>query len=128
MKATQALLMESPVLGRLFVPSVPLHIANGMLSDGHYLGPIGAARHVHGMGFNGAMVAVMVWRWPTARMIPSDGTWLELSRWLCFVGAGHVCGDDPQIEATPLLGQVAPVAGGVDRSPGRASATTKAER
>ena len=85
-------MQETPVMGRSFVSTVPLHIANGMLSDGHYLGPIGAARHIHGMCLHGSIVAVMVWRWPTARMIPSDGTWLELSRWLLTPEAGKNAG------------------------------------
>lgn len=36
---------------------------------------------------DGTCVAAQVWRWPTARQLPSDGTWLELSRW-CLTPEG----------------------------------------
>lgn len=38
------------------------------------------------------LVACQVYRQPTARMLPSDGTWLELSRWCLTLGAGENAG------------------------------------
>ena len=50
------------------------------------------------------------------------------ARWMCHATAlGHLCGY-PQIEATPPSPGVAKVAEGVDRSPGRASATNQKAR
>ncbi len=34
----------------------------------------------------------MAWRWPTARLLPADGTWLELARWCLTPEAGKNAG------------------------------------
>ena len=55
--------------------------ANSVLSTEHYLGPIQRNALCFGTFVDGELVAVQVWNKPTARMLPSDGSWLELSRW-----------------------------------------------
>jgi len=68
--------------------------ANPLLSRHHYLGPIksgGSALIVIGVR-DSAVVAAQVWRAPTARNLPSDGSWLELSRWCLTPGAGDNAG------------------------------------
>ena len=45
-----------------------------------------------GLPVDDVMVACQVWRWPTARMLPSDGSWLELSRWCLTADAGRNAG------------------------------------
>lgn len=63
--------------------------ANGLLAAKHYLGPIGAGRlTILGHTADGALVAAQVWKLPTSRMLPADGTWLELARWCLTPDAG----------------------------------------
>lgn len=53
-----------------------------LLAAHHYLGPTKTARVAFAAWTpDNVMAACQVWRWPTARMLPNDGTWLELSRW-----------------------------------------------
>src|SRR5690606_37756509 len=66
---------------RLHFTEDDLASVNMLLAAEHYLGPIRAARYVHAGWLDDVLVAAMVWRWPTARMLPADGSWLELSRW-----------------------------------------------
>ena len=64
--------------------------ANPLLSREHYLGPLtagGYALIVIGKRC-GEVVAAQVWRRPTSRRLPSDGSWLELSRWCLTPAAG----------------------------------------
>jgi hypothetical protein len=64
--------------------------ANGLLAEHHYLGPVktGGARLVCIGEVDGWPVAAQVWRTPTSRRLPSDGSWLELSRWCLTPAAG----------------------------------------
>jgi hypothetical protein len=76
-------------------PTPPLHLwpepdgfhvgtvaeANAVLRDHHYLGPIEWARFVLCQWADGAVVGAMVFRPPTSRRLPADGTWMELARW-----------------------------------------------
>ena len=69
--------------------------ANGLLSEYHYLGPVGGAVvAIYGERIPGTGEAIQatVWKRPTARMLPADGTMLELSRWVitpkCDANAG----------------------------------------
>ena len=71
---------SSPTL-RLHVTTATAAEVNPLLSAEHYLGPVTAARLCFAAWADDVMVACQVWRWPTARMLPSDGTFLELSRW-----------------------------------------------
>lgn len=61
--------------------------ANDLLRDHHYLGPVDWGRLVICQWAGGEVVGAMVWRQPTSRRLPSDGSWLELSRW-CLTPAG----------------------------------------
>lgn len=61
--------------------------ANSLLAQFHYLGPARSARLVVCQWSDGGLVGAMVWRHPTARHLPADGTWLELSRW-CLTPSG----------------------------------------
>ena len=63
-----------------------------LLSAGHYLGPVKSARLCFAGFVDDALVCAMAWRWPTARMLPSDGTWLELTRWCLTPQAGKNAG------------------------------------
>jgi len=65
---------------------------NQLLVDEHYLGPTNSARYCFAGWVDGELVAAQVWRWPTARMLPSDGSWLELSRWCLTHDAGKNAG------------------------------------
>jgi hypothetical protein len=65
---------------------------NPLLAAEHYLGPITAARHCFAGWVADELVACQVWRWPTARMLPSDGSWLELARWCLTPDAGRNAG------------------------------------
>jgi hypothetical protein len=44
-----------------------------------------------------------VWRKPTSRRLPTDGSWLELSRWCLTPDAGPYAGSRNHRFATPLL-------------------------
>jgi hypothetical protein len=61
--------------------------ANSLLRDRHYLGVIDWGRLVVCQWRDDAVVGAMVWRQPTSRRLPSDGSWLELSRW-CLTPEG----------------------------------------
>jgi hypothetical protein len=63
-----------------------------LLSSYHYLGPVNGCRHGFAAWRDDVMVACMAWRHPTARMLPSDGSWLELSRWCLTPDAGRNAG------------------------------------
>ena len=66
---------------------------NPLLSARHYLGPVGGNVRLVIVGFLGAdVVAAQVWKAPTARFLPSDGSWLELSRWCLTPEAGKNAG------------------------------------
>ena len=68
--------------------------ANPLLARHHYLGPIaaGGSELIVIGSRDGEVVAVQVWRNPTARNLPSDGSWLELSRWCLTPAAGENAG------------------------------------
>jgi hypothetical protein len=61
--------------------------ANALLRERHYLGAIDWGRLVICQWVGGSVVGAMVWRHPTSRRLPSDGSWLELSRW-CLTPEG----------------------------------------
>lgn len=66
---------------------------NPLLAREHYLGPLASGGRILFGGFrDGACVACQVWRLPTSRHLPSDGTWLELSRWCLTPAAGPNAG------------------------------------
>lgn len=76
-----------------------------LLSKHHYLGPIktGDAEMVVVGSQDGVVVAAQVWRRPTARNLPADGTWLELSRWCLTPHAGPDAGSRNHRWATRLI-------------------------
>ena len=82
--------------------------ANELLSRAHYLGRAGAARFVLVGVIGDRLAAAQVWRWPTARHLPSDGTWLELSRWCLTPDAGPNAGSRMHAWAVRWLKAVAP--------------------
>lgn len=65
---------------------------NELLARAHYLGPIGGGRIIFGGFIDGQLVAAQVWRSPTSRHLPQDGTWLELSRWCLTPESGDYGG------------------------------------
>jgi len=68
--------------------------ANALLRDHHYLGPLnsGGSRLIIVGETDDRTVAVQIWRQPTSRRLPSDGSWLELSRWCLTPAAGANAG------------------------------------
>ena len=81
------------------IPTPRLHFTraavaevNPLLSTSHYLGAVKSARFCFAGWVDDVLVAAQVWRWPTARMLPSDGSWLELSRWCLTPQAGKNAG------------------------------------
>ena len=79
--------------------------ANALLREHHYLGPIkaGGARAVVIGLVSDRPVAAQVWRNPTSRRLPNDGTWLELSRWCLTTDAGQDAGSRMHAAAVRLL-------------------------
>ena len=84
---------------------------NPLLTREHYLGPITAGGYAlivvgsHG----GRIVAGQVWRRPTSRRLPSDGTWLELSRWCLTPDAGDNAGSRMHRQAVRLIREHLPM-------------------
>ena len=52
---------------------------------------------------DGVVVSAQVWRPPTSRRLPSDNTWLELSRWCLTPAAGKNAGSRQHAAAVKLL-------------------------
>ena len=69
-----------------------MQAVNSLLAEAHYLGPVSACRYAFIWISEQEPVAAMVYRWPTARYLPSDGSWLELARWCLTPGAGKNAG------------------------------------
>lgn len=65
---------------------------NPMLRREHYLGPLDSGQTVLVGLVGGRVVAGQVWKLPTSRHLPFDGTWLELSRWCLTRDAGENAG------------------------------------
>ena len=63
-----------------------------LLASAHYLGPVRNGRIAFAQWSAGIMVAAQVWKLPTSRRLPNDGTWLELSRWCLTTDAGQNAG------------------------------------
>jgi hypothetical protein len=84
----------------LFPPSDGFHVGSPadldlLLRTSHYLGPIesGEVDCIVIQVTAGMVVAGQVWRpRPTARHLPQDGSWLELSRWVLTPAAGKNAG------------------------------------
>lgn len=78
---------------------------NPLLAAEHYLGPLTSGGHtlVIGGRKSGATVAAQVWRRPTSRRLPADGTWLELSRWCLTPEAGENAGSRMHRYAVRLI-------------------------
>lgn len=66
--------------------------ANALLADHHYLGPLKRCTAAVIGTRDGTPVAAMLWKPPTARNLPSDGSWLELARWCLTPAAGDNAG------------------------------------
>lgn len=79
--------------------------ANDLLRRKHYLGPLysGGAELVFVGRRDGEVVACQVWRRPTSRNLPNDGSWLELSRWCLTPEAGANAGSRCHRASVPLL-------------------------
>ena len=87
-------------------PTSPLHLwperdgfhvgtvdeANALLVERHYLGPIARARLVVCQWLDGVVVGAQVWKEPTARHLPNDGSWMELARWCLTPEGGRNAG------------------------------------
>lgn len=66
---------------------------NPALAEHHYLGPVKSATFVL-VQLDGAGVVVggQAWRKPSSRHLPSDGSWLELVRWILTPACGDNAG------------------------------------
>lgn len=83
-----------------------LREANRLLPGNHYLGPARGAQLVF-VGMAGRhVVATQVWRNPSSRNLPADGTWFELSRWCLTPAAGKNAGSRNHAAVLPLLKQM----------------------
>ena len=79
--------------GQLVWSEATIAEVNALLAGNHYLGPLRNGGRFLFAGFvDGAAVAAQVWRAPTARHLPADGSWLELSRWCLTPAAGANAG------------------------------------
>lgn len=78
---------------------------NPLLTEHHYLGPIKSGKIVAVVlgEDDGQCVSGQVWRPPTSRRLPSDGSWLELSRWCLTSAAGKNAGSRQHAAALKLL-------------------------
>lgn len=65
---------------------------NPLLEREHYLGPLKTGGLILVGEISGKIVSGQVWRRPTARNLPPDGSWLELSRWCLTPSAGENAG------------------------------------
>lgn len=85
-----------------------LNEANDLLRRKHYLGPLysGGSEVVFVGRRDGQVVACQIWRRPTSRNLPNDGTWLELSRWCLTPEAGMNAGSRCHRAALSLLRDV----------------------
>jgi hypothetical protein len=98
-------------------PTTPLHLwpepdgfhvgtiveANDLLARHHYLGPVEWARFVLCQWADGAVVGAMVFRTPTTRHLPADGSWFELVRWCLRPECGPNAGSRMQKVAVAEL-------------------------
>ena len=82
---------SSPTPRLHFTTATPQEV-NPLLAAEHYLGAVRSARVCFAGWVDDEMVAVQVWRWPTARMLPADGSVFELSRWCLTPDAGQNSG------------------------------------
>lgn len=82
--------------------------ANDLLRRAHYLGPLysGGCELVFAGRRDGEVVACQIWKRPTARHLPNDGTWLELSRWCLTPQAGPNAGSRCHRAALPELRRI----------------------
>lgn len=81
------------------------HEVDPLLRRHHYLGPIGGggADLIVIGSRDGEVCAAQVWRAPTSRHLPPDGTWLELSRWCLTPAAGGNAGSRQHRYAVRLI-------------------------
>lgn len=79
--------------------------ANDLLRRQHYLGPLysGGCELVFVGRRDGEVVACQLWKRPTSRRLPNDGSWLELSRWCLTPRAGVNAGSRCHRAVLPLL-------------------------
>lgn len=77
---------------------------NPLLTEYHYLGPIKSGKITAVViGETEVPVCAQVWRPPISRRLPTDGTWLELSRWCLTPAAGKNAGSRQHAAAVRLL-------------------------
>lgn len=77
---------------------------NPLLLREHYLGPRKSGGCVVVAGIVDDEVAgAMVWRRPTSRRLPSDGSWLELTRWCLTPALGPDAGSRCHAAVVKLL-------------------------
>lgn len=81
--------------------------ANALLRDRHYLGPLKSGARLTIIGDReGEPVAAMMWKHPTSRRLPADGSWLELSRWCLTPEAGENAGSRMHRWSVKIIGDL----------------------
>jgi hypothetical protein len=77
--------------------------AAALLDQHHYLGPLRSADLTIIGEADRRPVAAMLWKHPTARNLPADGSWLELARWCLTPDAGDNAGSRMHAAAVKLI-------------------------
>lgn len=93
---------------RLHFTSATAREVAPLLRSSHYLGPIYRGRYSFAGWVDDVLVAAMVFAQPTARMLPSDGSMLELTRWCLTPEAGRNAGSRMMRWAACRLRTLAP--------------------
>lgn len=94
---------EAPDLAVMHIRPGTADELNPLLARAHYLGPLDSAQLIFVGVVDREVVAGQVWRTPTTRHLPPDGSWLELSRWCLTPQAGENAGSRFHREAVRLL-------------------------
>jgi hypothetical protein len=81
---------------------------NPLLEREHYLGPLKSGWLILVGETSGRVTCGQVWRKPTSRNLPADGSWLELSRWVLTPAAGLNAGSRFHAAAVRFLREKLP--------------------
>ncbi len=83
-------------------------VCNPVLEQFHYLGPLRTARLWLAVFNKDEITQCQAWKWPTGRMLPSDGTLLELARWCITPSAEANAGSWFMARAVRLIRRTCP--------------------
>lgn len=101
--------LDGDASGELVFDTGELGEANALLAQHHYLGPTARAALVVVGLRAGTVVACQTWvENPSARLLPNDGTWLELTRWCLTPDSGPNAGSRQDAWARRRLRELFP--------------------